>query len=886
MKILDAIFGKHKKPAISEPAPSQGNNAEALKNLGNAQYAQGNFLQAIDYYRAAISSDPGYAQAHSNLGLTLEHLGQFDAALDCFHQALQIDPNLFQAHNNLGHVLDFLGEFDSAFKSYRRALEIRPDFYDAHSNLIFIQNYLPDKSAEDMLAEARAFGQKAAANARPSRSWQGNSNPDRRLRIGFVSGDLHEHPVGYFIESVLAELAHSPLDLFAYPTVATEDALTRRIRPFLAAWKPIAGLSDEQSALVIHGDAIDILIDLAGHTAHNRLPMFAWKPAPLQVSWLGYFATTGIAEIDYLIADPWTLPPDQERFFTEKILRMPETRLCFTAPKENIPVAPLPALTNHRITFGCFNNLAKVNDTVIALWARVLAAVPDSRLLLKAWQFSEARLRQKMLDRFAAHAVATERLILEPPGTRAEYLAAYGNVDMALDPFPFPGGTTTVEALWMGVPVLTLTGEHMISRQGVSILKNAGMDEWIARDADDYVTLAHAHAADIERLATLRAGLRQQLLTSPLFDAKRFAAHFESLLRKAWIERVKNLPAVETRRGVNQERSANSQSTSDESASIKRRIIYFCPDFSFPSGGIKVLYRHVHQLRQRGLDAYIMHSATGFCLTWHGYIVPTLSLENRTPLHTTDILVFPEGLIDLVKQSGQFGATRVLIPLNWAYIYESLPSSEDWRDYGISHVITPSPVIKEFVEWSMGIDVQLIPEYIDAKKFHANGRTKKNKIAYMPRKSPVGDTLEHILKRKSGLAASYEWVRLLDLTEMEYAERLGESRIYLTPSAQEGANISVLEAMASGCLVIGFTGVGGKAFMIGEGDMQNCILVENDDLLGLGKALEQAVERFAKNSNAYDTILENALLCASRFQDEKPEAESLYQYFSALMLEG
>jgi predicted O-linked N-acetylglucosamine transferase (SPINDLY family) len=296
----------------------------------------------------------------------------------------------------------------------------------------------------------------------------------------------------------------------------------------------LIGLSDEQAAQNIQTDGIDILIDLSGHTAHNRLPMFAWKPAPVQVSWLGYFATTGVPTMDYLLADPWTLPASEESSFTEKIWRLPQTRLCFTPPRSDIVVSPLPALSNGYVTFGCFNNLTKMNDAVVTLWAQILNAVPASRLFLKARQIKQASARQETIDRFAAHGIETSRLILEDYVPRENYLAAYHRVDMALDPFPYPGGTTTAEALWMGVPVLTLAGERFLSRQGVGLMMNAGLPEWVAADSSDYLARAVAHAGDLQKLAALRTGLRPQVLSSPIFDAPLFAGHFETALRGMW----------------------------------------------------------------------------------------------------------------------------------------------------------------------------------------------------------------------------------------------------------------------------------------------------------------------------------------------------------------
>jgi predicted O-linked N-acetylglucosamine transferase (SPINDLY family) len=284
----------------------------------------------------------------------------------------------------------------------------------------------------------------------------------------------------------------------------------------------------------IHNDRIDILIDLAGHSSSNRLPVFAWKPAPVQVTWLGYLATTGLETVDYLIADKWTLPDTAAWYFTEAIWHLPETYLCFTPPDVATEVTALPALSNGYVTFGCFNNLSKMNDAVVALWARVLKAVPASRLLLKTRQLVDEALQANVIGRFAACGIAADRLILQTFVQRADYLVPYQGIDIALDPFPYPGITTSVEGLWMGVPMLTLAGHSFLSRQGVGLLMNAGLPEWIAVDEDDYVARAVQHAADLPRLAELRRGLRQQVLASPIFDAARFAGHFETALRGMW----------------------------------------------------------------------------------------------------------------------------------------------------------------------------------------------------------------------------------------------------------------------------------------------------------------------------------------------------------------
>ena len=513
------------------------NDADAHSNLGNALSDLGRLEEAEASYLRALQINPHNANVHSNLGATLNELCRPHEAETCYRRALQIMPNLAQIHYNLGNTLSDLGRLDEAEVCYRRALKIQPDFVKAQSNILFTCNLLSNKPPEQMLAEARNYGELVARQARPHKVWGNAPEPDRCLRVGLVSGDLHQHPVSNFLESVLAALgehASGRLTFFAYYTHSKTDAVTDRIKAYCHGWNSAVGVSDETLARRIRDDQIDILIDLSGHTSRSRLPVFAWKPAPVQVAWLGYLATTGVAAIDYLIADAWTLPKTEEPYFTEKIWRLPETYLCFTAPSVRLEVTPLPALTNGYITFGCFNHMAKVNDAVMALWGRVLGSVSGSRLFLKSPQFSEAAVRQRVVERFAAHGIGADRLILKSLVPRAEYLVPYQQVDIALDPFPYPGITTSIEGLWMGVPMLTLSGERFLSRQGIGLLMNAGLPDWVATDTDDYVARAVSHAGDLQRLAALRNGLRQQVLASPIFDAPRFAHHFEAALRDMW----------------------------------------------------------------------------------------------------------------------------------------------------------------------------------------------------------------------------------------------------------------------------------------------------------------------------------------------------------------
>lgn len=546
----------------------QPNSAIAHYNLGNLLKEQGRFGEAEASYRRALKIKPDYAQAHSNLGVTLndlgrpaeaevsirraleikpdyveahsnlgntlKELGRLGEAEISYLLALKLKPDLAEVHNNLGILLQDMGRLHEAETSYRKAIELKPDYDKAHSNLLFLLNYNPEISPALAFEEARHYGQRVTKRVSSRFTDWPCAKEHKHLRIGFVSGDFRNHPVGYFLENLLKNLDQSSLELIAYPTDYWTDELTLRIKPYFTSWKSLCGLSDEAAARLIHSDDVHILIDLAGHSRYNRLPVFAWKPAPVQISWLGYFATTGVAEIDYLIADPVTLPESEENNFTEAIWRLPETRLCFTPPEVEVSVSPLPALTNGYITFGCFNNLAKMNDNVVALWSRVLASVPNSRLFLKAKQLGDVSVQQHTVRRFSERGIEADRLVLEGAESREKYLAAYHRVDIALDPFPYPGGTTTVESLWMGVPVLTLVGQSFLFRQGGGFMKNAGLPEWIANSHDEYVARAVSHSAKVHELSELRRGLRQQVTMSPIMEGKRFAAHFEEALRKMW----------------------------------------------------------------------------------------------------------------------------------------------------------------------------------------------------------------------------------------------------------------------------------------------------------------------------------------------------------------
>ena len=515
--------------------------AQAHNNLGAALFEFGHAKEGADACRRSVALNPNFSEAHNNLGRCLQELSQYDEAETHYRQALKLSPENFKALGNLGNLQKDIGLLDEAMACYQTALDIKPDLSEAHSNLLLLQSYSAKYSSEYCLEQARNFGKIVTAKAtRPYTSWQCAKQPDR-LRVGMVSGDFRNHSVGYFLVGLLSHVDLDRIELIAYPTHSQEDEITGRIRPSFSQWRPLYGKSDVDAARLIHDDGIHVLMDISGHTAFNRLPVLAWKPAPVQVAWLGLPNTTGVSEIDYLLGDAHATPEEIESHFSETLWRMPESYLCFSAPVQAVDVAPLPALSAGYVTFGSFNNLTKMNDVVIELWSRILSSVPDSRLYLKTGQLDSEDICEKTRTRFAKHGISPERLLLKgKTSSAAEHLAEYNKVDIALDPFPYPGATTSIEAMWMGVPVLTLQGDRFVSLIAKSVAHYSGLADWVAIDKDDCVAKAVSFTSNLDSLSSLRAGLREQVLASSIFDAPRFAQNLEDALWGMWQARKPN----------------------------------------------------------------------------------------------------------------------------------------------------------------------------------------------------------------------------------------------------------------------------------------------------------------------------------------------------------
>ncbi len=524
--------------AMAEACRVAPDNAEFHSNLAATFILGRRFTDAEAAARKATSLAPERADAHANLGTALRRQGRLEEAAASFRLAAQLRPDFPSYRTNLGDMLQQLGRIDEAIAELTAVVDAAPDNLKARSDLIMTLNYSDAVSGTDLSRESRAFGEvagrKAAGRVLDARPKRTAGSP---LRIGFVSGDLRHHAVAQFLLGALPALTGAGHLLFAYATRDAADDVTVRLRSRFVGWRDITRISDRAAAKAIADDGIHVLVDLSGHSGANRLPVFAYRPAPVMATWLGYSGTTGLAEMDYILADAHVLPLADEACFSERPMRLPECYLLFSEPSAP-DVPPVPALTRGHVTFGSFNNLGKLSGATIKLWSRVLHGVPDGRLVLKSPTLGAQQARQLISGRFAAHGVDADRIdVLGRVADVGGHLRAYGEIDICLDPFPYAGTTTTCEALWMGRPVITLEGDRFTARVGASLLRTVGLGDWVAGSEAEYLAMATARAADIGALTDLSQRLRSRMRTSPLMDRDRFAANIVAAFETMWAER-------------------------------------------------------------------------------------------------------------------------------------------------------------------------------------------------------------------------------------------------------------------------------------------------------------------------------------------------------------
>ena len=508
--------------------------------VGTAELNLGRYPDAVINLELAARGEP-IAEAFYNLGLAQKGLGRLEDAALSFRNASVLKPHWTPGHTNYGFALLDLGFASAAVDVMRRCIEGGDTSTLSFSNLLLTAQYLPEFTIEEMNSLHRAYG-RALQDACPALPQRRLDPAAARLRVGFVSGDLRTHPVGLLLADVLPALSAHGLDVVALstaPETMPRDPVRQRIREGVREWHDVGHVDDAALAAFVRNAGIDVLVDLSGHTGHHRLAVFARRPAPLQVTWLGYGATTGLDRIDYVLTDPVSTPPQDESQYTERVWHLGLPRLPFSPPAEAPePSVEAPVDAAGVFTFGCFNNLAKLNPRVVGTWARILAAVPDSRLLLKGRNFDQPTARKALLDGFASFGVGAERIVLDGHDKRDRYFAAFSRVDIALDPFPFTGGMSTLDALWMGVPVLSKRGDRMIGRQGEMVAQHLGLDDWLADDEDAYVALAVRKAADRAALAALRRTLRPRMQAAAFAQPGAYAKALAEALWGMWRDKA------------------------------------------------------------------------------------------------------------------------------------------------------------------------------------------------------------------------------------------------------------------------------------------------------------------------------------------------------------
>lgn len=500
-------------------------------------------LTTVDQLTAVVRLGGADVRVNLTLGAALCRLDRYEEALPYFDQAQALDPTVvYEICYHKGYFQSRAGNSEEAIALYEKSIELQPDYLASHQMLLYTlclaQSQVHGKYKEAALRfnqAVRPHTQLTVPNTRPS-----SDATKRVLRVGFSAGEFKHHPVYFFLIGVLEHIDRSKFQLIAYSYNHSDDHKTQSFKEKMDEWHDIQGISDDAAAELIHSHEIDVLIDLSGHTGDGRLPVFARRPAPVQATWLGYFASTGLEEMDFIIADPVSVPEDSTEWFSETVIRLPATRLCMAKPEPSLEIAvvPPPCVMRGYVTFGSFAQAAKINPRVLRVWSLVLAMVPNSRLRIQSFTLGSAAVCQRIATSMSAAGIDLTRVDMMGPLDWEDYLKAHGEVDMLIDTFPYTGGTTTAAALWMGVPTITILGDTMLARQGASMLSCVGLSDWIASDEVDYVDKAVKFSADVQSLIQIRASLRATTEKSPLFDTESFTRNFESALTGMYEQRL------------------------------------------------------------------------------------------------------------------------------------------------------------------------------------------------------------------------------------------------------------------------------------------------------------------------------------------------------------
>ena len=505
------------------------------ENLAGALHEAGRYEQSLKLVDGLLAEDPEQAGIIFLRGMVLRDLNRHDESIEMYRRAIAKVPDNTNITTSLGYALLERGEVEEALPLLRASIRQLAD-PQSHSNVLLTINYHPAYTQQELLETHQAF---AEVHEKPQMAkWKPHANnrdPNRKLRIGYVSPDFRGHSVSYFLEPILENHDHSRFEIYGYAHLTTPDIATWRLRAQIDHWREIASMSADKVAELIRADEIDILVELAGHTANNAMPVFMRKPAPVQINMIGFPSTTGLSSMDYRVTDARCDPVGlTDPFNTEKLLRMPRTFWCYRPPVNMPPVGPLPAEQNGFVQFTSVNNLTKITPDVQNMWAALLAVVPNSRLIMQTTAMGSRQTQDLITRRFEAAGVTADRLDFRPATDFMAYMQLLERSDMTLDPYPFNGGTTTCHSLWMGAPVVTLAGDRHASRMGLSMLTAIGLPEFVAHTPEEYVRIAASFANDLPRLAEVRRGMRERLLASPLLDHVGYTRELEAKYREVW----------------------------------------------------------------------------------------------------------------------------------------------------------------------------------------------------------------------------------------------------------------------------------------------------------------------------------------------------------------
>lgn len=921
------------------------NHGAALANLGMTRLAQQKYVEAVGTYEKAIAGDPTRPGWHGNLGAAFMRLGRFEQAARCYNQALGYDPRKVDYHANLGIALRAAGDLAGSIEALEGALSKDPQHSEALANLVVgleytcqwdkLSLYYPrldqdtrkaldakDTPAEDPMLNirrcadimlnrsvARAWSrriQERALRVLPKFPHDRRKHDSRPIVLGYLSYDFRNHPVAHQLYPLFGRHDRSRFHVIAF-SMGPDDG-SRFRREIIAGCDEFIDISThglEQAARTIYDRGVDILIDLMGHTHHNRMEIPALRPAPIQVSYLGFLSTSGADDIDYLIADEIVVPKEHTPLYTEKLLRLPH---CY---QMNHACLTDDAAETHRQAWGlpstgfvycCFNNVYKIDRSLFDSWMRILHKAPGSVLWLNGGHplaVENMRMRAEMVGIAPGRVIFAEKVPLET------HLKRLPLADLALDTLRYNGGATTANALSIGLPVLTVMGRHWVSRMSASHLMAAGMPDLVFDTPDSYEKAAVELSRNAKRLEAIRQRLADNFKTRPLFDTQGFIRHFEAGLESIWHRYANGLPpdhidvpsdmpddapaAIESGETLSSTVSTDSPgcaTRTSRNAPKPRKppvIYYVCPDIQLPSAGMRRLYRHVAFLHGAGFAAFILHGKSGFHLPDMPQ-APVTCLDRIGP-DPDAIFVIPEGAPGIMHQLRTHPGRRFVIALNWHYIFSTLPDGVDWRHMNIERVLVVSPIIGKLVSWAMGLPVHVLRSSIDHQRYYYEPHAKKPQIAYIKRKAHHVEKLRRLLgTRNRDFIKRIDWRGLEGLSEDRYAAEIRKSALFLNLSAAEGYPTSCLEAMAAGAMVAGYDAVGGREILCGHGADQNCILAPNGDYVSLAYALEPVLRDLLQGrSQGAAAIRSNARKAVSdiTLENERQSLLSFWDGFGA-----